>query len=103
MKRLKFCFDIDGTICETQNGAYEFSKPMPGRIEKINALYDAGHEITYFTARGTTTGIDWRELTETQLRAWQARYHLLLLGKPEADFYVDDKGINSEQFDWFLD
>ena len=54
--------DIDETICETpDNRNYELSTPNKYRIEKINALYDRGHTIIYWTARGTGSGIDWRE------------------------------------------
>lgn len=100
MKVLNYCFDIDGTICVTNGGEYETAAPMPERIEKINSLYDAGNTVIYFTARGSTTGIDWTKFSTDQLESWGARYHRLVLGKPEADIYVDDKGINSEVFDW---
>lgn len=97
---MKYCFDIDGTICRTEDGQYETSVPIPERIQKINTLFDKGNIILFFTARGTTTGIDWTELTEGQLKSWGAKYHRLILGKPEADVYVDDRGTNSEDFDW---
>jgi hypothetical protein len=73
---------------------------MHERIERVNGLYDSGNTIVYFTARGSTTGIDWTDFTRDQLESWGARYHRLILGKPEADVYVDDKGIHSEVFDW---
>ena len=62
-----YCFDIDGTIFSTKGSDYPNSLPIQHRIDKVNELYKQGHEITLFTARGTTTGIDWRELTESQL------------------------------------
>lgn len=95
-----YCFDVDGTICVTTEGHYENATPIPKRIEKINSLYNSGNTIIYFTARGSTTGIDWTEFTRGQLEKWDARYHRLVLGKPEADIYVDDKGRNSEDFSW---
>jgi len=97
---LNYCFDIDGTICVTAGGDYESATPMHERIERVNGLYDSGNTIVYFTARGSTTGIDWTDFTRDQLESWGARYHRLILGKPEADVYVDDKGIHSEVFDW---
>ncbi|MGE4299501.1 MAG: methyltransferase domain-containing protein [Desulfovibrionaceae bacterium] len=93
-----YCFDIDGTLCTNTNGAYETAEPFPDMIARVTALYDAGHTIKLFTARGTVTGIDWRELTESQMRAWGLKYHELILGKPEADVFVDDKTINA--LDW---
>ena len=59
--------DIDGTICHTENSDYENSTPRYKQIEKINKLYDEGHEIVYWTARGGTTGINWSKLSQKQL------------------------------------
>jgi len=64
----------------------------------VNELYKQGHEIALFTARGTTTGIDWRELTESQLKQFGVSYHRLIFGKPHADLYVDDKGAHDKVF-----
>ena len=52
MKR--YCFDIDGTICNNTWGEYE-ALPIPDRIEVVNKLYNDGHHIIYFTARGMGT------------------------------------------------
>lgn len=93
-----YCFDIDGTLCTNTHGSYEQSKPYPHVIERVNALYEAGHRILLFTARGSTTGIDWRELTERQLHEWNVKYHEIRLGKPHADVYIDDRAINTD--DW---
>jgi hypothetical protein len=93
-----YCFDIDGTIFETVGSDYPNSQPIPHRIAIVNKLYEEGHQITFFTARGSMTGIDWRELTETQLNQWGVRHHRLILGKPHADLYVDDKGANDKHF-----
>lgn len=97
-----FCFDIDGTIC-TQEKNYEEAKPFSKRIETINSLHDAGHFIRFFSSRGSVSGIDWFEKTERQLESWGVKYHELLLGKPHADIYVDDKACFSEDFDWALE
>ena len=57
--------DIDETICQTPDSRdYNQSVPMNDRIGKINNLYDNGHTIIYWTARGTQSGINWREVTE---------------------------------------
>jgi hypothetical protein len=93
-----YCFDIDGTIFSTKGSDYPNSLPIQHRIDKVNELYLQGHEITLFTARGSTTGIDWHELTESQLERFGVRYHRLILGKPHADLYVDDKGANDKVF-----
>ena len=93
-----YCFDIDGTLCTNTDGDYLTAKPMHDVIAQVNHLYEEGHHILLYTARGATTGIDWRELTEKQLREWGVRYHALYMGKPTAHVYVDDKSVNVS--DW---
>jgi hypothetical protein len=105
-----YCIDIDGVIAK-QNGIcktckYESSVPIIENIERINKLYDEGHIIKYFTARGMGTYQDdaklasarWKDFTELQLRIWGCKYHYLIMGKPSADYYIDDKAINSDDF-----
>lgn len=91
-----YCFDIDGTLCTNSDGEYHKAEPYPDVIARVNALYDIGHRIILYTARGSTTGIDWRRLTESQLRSWGVKYHELFLGKPTADVYIDDKATSLE-------
>tara|TARA_Y200000002_G_C22574943_1_gene618287 strand:- start:80 stop:979 length:900 start_codon:yes stop_codon:yes gene_type:complete len=98
-----YVFDIDGTICTNTNGEYKNAEPFLNNIQKINYLYSKGNYIKYFTARGSGTGIDWYEITKKQLDSWGAKYHELILGKPEGDIYVDDKGINALLWDWWDD
>ncbi len=93
-----YCFDIDGTICTNTNGEYEEAKPYLSRIEKINSLYEDNNRIILFTSRGFTTNIDWRELTEKQLKEWGLKYHELNFGKPQYDIFIDDKGQNDKDF-----
>ena len=93
-----YCFDIDGTLCTNTDGAYDQARPFPNVVARINALHAEGHQILLYTARGSTTGLDCRELTERQLADWRVRYDALHLGKPTADIYVDDKAINVR--DW---
>ena len=91
--------DIDNTICKTpETGEYEKAKPLYDRIAKINDLYDNGATIVYWTARGTRTGKDWRELTEKQLAKWLVKYHELKFEKPVYDLLIDDRNINSETY-----
>lgn len=95
-----FCFDIDDTICLTRGTEYDQAIPIKHRIAKINRLFAQGHTIKLHTARGSKTGLDWRQLTEEQLRKWEVNYHELHMGKPYADFYIDDKAIKDSEFDW---
>ena len=103
---MTYVFDIDGTICTITNGEYEEAKPLLGRINKINSLYDNGDTIVFQTARGMGRSGNsvayaysaFEELTKNQLETWGVKYHKLFLGKPSGDLYVDDKGVKDEHF-----
>jgi|SRR6056300_1340880 hypothetical protein len=90
--------DIDNTIFDTQGMDYEGSKPILDRIEKMNKLYDDGHTIVYWTARGSGSGKDWSEVTKEQFKRYSVKYHTLKFEKPIYDIFIDDKNINSEEF-----
>jgi uncharacterized HAD superfamily protein len=88
---MKYIIDIDGTICYTNKSEYTKSKPISSNIDKVNDLYDQGHEIVYWTARGGNSGIDHSELTLKQLSDWGCKYHSVTFNKPTYDVWVDDK------------
>ena len=92
---MRYCFDIDGTICTDTEGNYNEAVPFSGVVDRLNALVSMGHTVYMFTARGATTGVNWREVTENQLRKWGINHHGLYFTKPTADIYVDDKAINA--------
>lgn len=94
----KYVVDLDGTLCDTLDMDYNKSIPIKENIEKINKLYDASNTIVIQTARGYRTKINWRELTEYQLKTWGVKYDILLFDKPDADIYIDDKALNAR--DW---
>lgn len=85
--------DIDETICFYKGKRYyPDAIPHYENIAKINKLYDEGHNITYWTARGTITKIDWMETTYTQLTKWGCKFHKLSTGlKPAYDLLICDK------------
>ena len=91
--------DIDETICKTPDNprVYEDAKPIQENIDKINKLYDEGNEIVYWTARGSRSGIDWFDLTKTQLDGWGVKYHQLRCDKPYYDIFYDDKTMRIEE------
>ena len=94
----KYFIDLDNTLCYTQNSDYNNSIPILERIEYVNNLKKEGNHITIWTARGATSGIDHRELTEKQLKIWNISYDHLLMGKPSYDVYIDDKSLNVDTF-----
>jgi len=101
-----YVFDIDGTICSKTEGDYTQAEPFRDRIKQVNDLYDQGHTIIFLTARGmgrhnncvNSSYQSFYNLTCSQLKQWGARYHQLFLGKPSGDYYIDDKGVNDEDF-----
>ena len=95
---MKYFIDLDNTLCFTENSDYTNSKPIVERIRYINELKSNGHEITIWTARGSNSGIDYRELTISQLANWNVKYDKLLMGKPNYDIYIDDKSFNVDTF-----
>jgi hypothetical protein len=88
---MKYMVDIDNTICQTEDSNYLKSKPIRSRIQKINQLYDLGHEIVYWTARGMNSGKDWTEVTKKQLEEWGCKFNELKMNKPSYDVWIDDK------------
>ena len=54
----EYCFDLDLTLCFTKGTDYENAIPIVNRIEKVNRLYEAGHIIKIYTARGSKSGLD---------------------------------------------
>ena len=88
---MKYCFDIDNTIC-SGGVPYEEAKPFPKVVKRINELYDEGHHIIISTSRGHWSGENWLEFTKQQLDEWGVKYHKIQVGqKPGVDVFVDDK------------
>ena len=66
---MKIYVDIDETICYYEGERnYPDALPIPENIAKINKLYDEGNHITYWSARGTATGLKWFDVTKKQLQ-----------------------------------
>jgi len=97
---MKICIDIDGVLCELRQPeqTYAAVRPLPGAVEKMQALKAAGHYLILCTARHMATCnsnvglvvarqgktlLDW--LGENQIP-----YDELWFGKPHADVYLDD-------------
>tara|TARA_Y100000816_G_C26078306_1_gene567938 strand:- start:622 stop:957 length:336 start_codon:yes stop_codon:yes gene_type:complete len=102
-KFLRIIIDIDETICITPGNKniardYTQSQPIKENIVKANKLYDQGHTIIYWTARGTKSGVPWFNVTYNQLKEWGVKFHELRMNKPAYDLMICDKVMNTE--DW---
>lgn len=99
-----YVFDLDNTLCDTQkkddgNWDYLNAKPFSERIKIVNDLYDEGNRIIIETARGCVSKKNWYEQTYHQLINFGLKFHELRAGvKFNADFFIDDKAINSNNF-----
>ena len=108
----RYCVDIDGTICSPTVGRDNHkAEPWQDRIKVLNKLYDEGNYIIYFTARAMGRFSDKPhsvasvkakevlfELTDKQLKDWGCKYHELIMGKPHADYFIDDKALPDKVF-----
>lgn len=94
------CFDVDKTLIRDVMLNIE---PITENINFCNYLYDNGVKIILLTARGmlsTNGNIEHinkviRPKIENALNVCGVKYHELYVGKPYADYYIDDKGISS--------
>ena len=106
MKRL--IFDLDDTLCTTQNGDYANAQPITEVVEKLREYQRQGFTIVINTSRNMRTYqgnigainkntlpiiIDW-------LGRHDIPYDELYVGKPWCGFegfYVDDKAIRPDE------
>lgn len=93
--------DIDNTITKTDGMNYLNAKPNFVNISKVNRMYEMGHTIVMWTARGTLSNNNYFNLTHTQLKEWGVKFHELRMGKPAFDLLIDDKAINAINGNWF--
>ena len=106
MKRL--IFDLDDTLCTTQNGDYANAQPITEVVEKLKEYHRQGFTIVINTSRNMRTYqgnigainkntlpiiLDW-------LRRHDIPYDELYVGKPWCGFegfYVDDKALRPDE------
>jgi hypothetical protein len=92
--------DIDGTVCTKVDGDnYAAACPIPSRIRRVNEMKQDGWYVVFWTARGGTTGKDWRGVTMCQLDAWGVLYDELHFAKPHYDLWIDDKAESANWLD----
>ena len=96
-----FCFDIDRTL------VYDITEselqPIEKNVSFLRHVYQNGGKVILHTARGMLSRKgdierierELRPLVEKNLKKLDIPYHELIMGKPYADFYIDDKGYSS--------
>ncbi len=104
----KYCFDLDGVICNNTFGDYDNALPNIKVINIINKLFSEGNYILIYTSRymgkfnNDIVKVNEHGFTKTkkQLEDWGLKFNKLLLGKPEYDIIIDDKSIFFKS-NWF--
>ena len=87
---MQIIIDIDGTICtEEKTYSRSLAKPLRDAVSSVNALYDKGHTIIFYTAR---TWMEF-EMTTDWLNKNGFKYHQLVMGKPIGDIWIDDRAL----------
>jgi trehalose-6-phosphatase len=87
---MRFLIDIDGTVVTQQKpGEYEKAVPLPGAVEAVNALYDKGHQVVFYTSRN----FKYLQQTYESLKNFGFRFHHISFGKPHAEIIIDDRAV----------
>ena len=98
--------DVDDTILVTENRDYEHSKPVVPVVVKLREAREKGWRIVLYTARGmgrSNGNISevadqvFREVA-TFCERHDVPYDEIILGKPWAAMYVDDKALRPGEF-----
>jgi hypothetical protein len=92
--------DIDGVVCEHVDNErpdqMATAEEVRGAKEWINAQYDEGNYICFFTARLEGH----RKITEEWLSSHGFKYHKIIFEKPRGGnyHYIDDKRVQATTF-----
>lgn len=108
---VKFCFDIDGTLCPIKKKEENYLDlvPYPEMIEKLKEYKAGGATITLFTSRnmnsyGGNIGLinaNTAKVLLEWLDKWEIPYDEIIYGKPwpgHKGFYVDDRTVRPDEF-----
>jgi len=101
----RFCFDLDNTLVTFPKitNDYRTVEPLIDNIEMVRYLKNFGHTIIIYTARRMKTcqGDQGKvmanigKITFETLDKFNIPYDEIYFGKPQADYYIDDLGVNA--------
>lgn len=105
---MRICIDLDGTIAKNKVGGQDYKdvEPMPFAVEALQSLKKQGVYIIIHTARNMgTCNNNLGKVIARQAKLvteWLDKYNIpydeLLFGKPNVDYFIDDKSIGFQ--DW---
>lgn len=106
---MRICIDLDGVICELRKPGQTYADlaPVPGAVEKLRALKQAGHYLIISTARHMKTcdGNVGKVIAKQGAATleWLSRhgieYDEIHFGKPHAQVYIDDNALRFTAWD----
>jgi hypothetical protein len=103
--------NIDDTVCDMPEGQVDYSlaSPINKNINKINKMFDKGHQIIYWTDRESPNREPYRaikgsefikesvnarvcrETSRDQLKKWNVKFHEIRFDLPNFDIMVSSK------------
>lgn len=104
---MRVVFDLDDTICRTENRDYANARPIELVVQKMRQLQRIpGTEIIIHTARGMAScngdvqkaDAKNRSIIEKWLADHDIKVDEIIFGKPFADVYIDDKAMHISEF-----
>ena len=98
--------DVDDTILFTENRDYANSRPNVPVVEGLRKLEANGWKIVLMSARGMGRSDGNIELVRAEVLAEIERFvekydvpcHEIVLAKPFANYYIDDKALRPDEF-----
>lgn len=93
---MKLIIDLDGTICtEEKQFSRSMAKPIVGAIEALNKFKLLGYTIIIYSSR---TWMEY-EMTVDWLNKNNVIFDQLILGKPQGDFWIDDRALQFKNWE----
>lgn len=106
---MRICIDLDGVIAQLRRPGQSYAdvEPVPGAVEKVRGLRQAGHYVILNTARhmktcdGNPSLVVARQglVTLQWLDDHGIEVDEIQFGKPHADVYIDDNAFRFSSWD----